>query len=117
MQDSDQIPPRPTLPIDLKSRKYYLKILAERLKYLHDKEKTIGKSVTYPSYLVEEINALFWVLANYEIGGGVDVSALLASVDSTNSIEIARYQRYLVAIRAVQEYKQNRSDLSDSGNL
>lgn len=100
-----------TLPIGLKNRKQYLRTLAGRLIYLHTKQQTLPEDVKYPSYLIEEINAMFWLLAQYEYHSSCDVAAVLREVDVSGIVNIARYSRFLESVATIEWLKKEEGTL------
>lgn len=84
----------------VRNAKAYLRVLAKRLVYLHEKQDTLTRSVPHPSFLIDEIHAMFWILAQYQVQRGYDVSSVLNEVDVTHRISMSKYQRYVDALES-----------------
>lgn len=82
-----------------KSRKDHLKAISKRLIYLHGKQRRLPDAVKTRSYLMDEIDAIFWLLAWYEMYSEYDVLSIMNKIDCEGLIETKRYTECLERIR------------------
>ncbi len=76
-----------------------LKTIGKRLVYLHKKKKKIQPESPGPNFLDDEIDALFWLLAEYQESSGKDVTETLKLAKDSERINFHKFDSVLEKIR------------------
>ena len=81
----------------------HLRAISQRLAYLFKKLETIPETVKRPYFQDDEIDALFWLLANHHVHTGQDVLRYMKRVAGNELIDFKRFDRVLQHIIAARQ--------------
>jgi hypothetical protein len=93
----------------LRGPRRYLRIIAKRVAYLRRKQAELPATAKARNFIVEEVDASLWLLAQYASFTGYDVRAVLCEKEH-QPMDLDRFDKIAAAIAYARAHLQNKPE-------
>ena len=89
--------------ISIKNRKEQLKLLCSKVQYLSNRKRVVEHQISVKSWQSDEIDAMFWMLAQYQVLSGYDVESIMKEFEG---IYLPRYKQIVSQVRSANKFNR-----------